>query len=165
MDHLTRTPFWQLIAETVVLTGIVVAAWQKWPQSWDDMSDLMLLFSFPCCILPSLVHLLAIPLLLAIPVFAWYRCLKQRVVPIGLVVFTLSLVAGFFPFLVHTGDSTEFPMLPYLWYGWGMLAGAAASTIELRWRGCKWKSTSIPLWAAVPVFIGKPFTDIAFAGC
>jgi len=46
-----------------------------------------------------------------------------------------------------------------------MLAGAAACTAELRWRGRAWAGLSAPLWAAVPVFAFKPFTDIAFAGC
>ena len=160
-----RTSRWRLAAETAALAGAVGGAWLGWPRSWDDMAGLMVLFSFPCCVLPSVVHVLAVPLLVAAPALAWYRAVRSRVVPVGLVAFTVAVGAGFAPFLTHTGDSTEFPPLPYLWWGWGLLAAAAACTAELRWRGRAWVVVSAPLWAAVPVFVGKPFTDIAFAGC
>lgn len=160
-----RTTRWQVAVETVALAATVGGAWLGWPRSWDDMAGVMVLFSFPCCVLPVIVHLLAVPLLLVAPAFAWYRTIRLRVVPAGLVAFTAALGVGFAPFLVHVGDSTEFPPLPYLWWGWAMLAGAAACTAELRLRGRPWAGVSVPLWASVLVFVFKPFTDIAFAGC
>lgn len=159
-----RTPRWQLEAETAALALVVGVAWLGWPRSWDDMAGGIVLFWFPCCVLPSLVHLLAVPLLVAAPAFAWYRALRLRVVPVGLVVFSAALGVGFAPFLAHPGYSTEYPPLPYLWWGWGMLAGAAGCTAELRWRGRAWAGVSVPLWVSVPVFVFKPYTDIAFAG-
>lgn len=165
MASADRTSPWQLAAETLALAGVVVGAWLSWPDSWDEMAGLMVLFSFPCCILPFVVNILAVPLLLAIPVFAWSRALRLRVVPVGLIAFTVALGVGFVPFILHTGDSTEFPPQPYLWWGWTMLAGAASCTAELRWRGLAWIGVSAPLWAPVPVFALKPFTDIVFAGC
>jgi hypothetical protein len=164
VEVVERTTRWQLIAETLVLAGGAGLAGLVWPRSWDDMAGAMVLFSFPCCVLPSVVHLLAVPLLMAAAAFAWYCALRMRVVPVGLVAFTAALGVGFVSFLVHSGDSAEFPPVPYLWWGWGMLVGAVICTAELRWRGRAWAGASVPLWAAVPVFVGKPFTDIAFAG-
>ena len=160
-----RAPRWRLAAETAAFAGAVGGAWLGWPRSWDDMAGAMVLFSFPCCVLPAAVHLLDVPLLAAALAFAWYHAARLRVAPAGLVAFTVALGVGFAPFLAHTGDSTEFPPQPYLRWGWVMLAGAAACTAELRWRGREWVGVSAPLYAAVPVFALKPFTDMAFAGC
>ena len=165
VEGVDRNPLSQRAAETSILAGGLALAWLGWPRSWDDMAGLMVLFSFPCCVLPSVVHLLAVPLLVAASTFAWYRALRLRVVPVGLVTFTVALGVGFAPFLAHSGDSTEFPPLPYLWWGWAMLASAAVCTAELRWRGRAWAGVAAPLLVAVPVFAFKPFTDIAFAGC
>ena len=156
---------WQFAGKVAALAAVVSVAWLGWPRSWDDMAGLMVLFSFPCCALPAFVHLLAVPLLVAAPTLAWYRAAQLRVVPVGLVGFTIALGSGLAPFLLHEGDCTEFPPLPYLRWGWVLLTGAAACTVELRWRGRSWAGVSAPLWVAVPVFVFKPFTDIAFAGC
>ena len=97
VEGVDRNPLSQRAAETSILAGGLALAWLGWPRSWDDMAGLMVLFSFPCCVIPSAIHLLAVPLLVATPAFAWYRALRSGVAPIGLVVFAVAVGVGLEP--------------------------------------------------------------------
>jgi hypothetical protein len=159
-----RTARGQPAIESAALAAAVGTAALLWPRSWDDLAPLMALFSFPCCVLPSVIHLFAVPLLPAMLAAGWYRAVRSGLVPAGLVLFSAALIVGLARYLAHDGDPTELPPGLYLGCGWVMLAGAAACTAELRWRGRPPGTLDGILWLAVPVFVLKPFTDIVFVG-
>ncbi len=103
-----------------------------WPRTWDDLAGLTVLFSFPCRVLPSVIHVFTVPLVLIATAFAWRRALPVGVFAVGLVAFTAALGVGLTLLLTHTDDGTEYPPGPHLGCGWVLFAGAALCSAELR---------------------------------